>query len=98
MASSPGASTRGPDDRPIRVTLDPEHGDAVSVAVVEAIADRQGVDPTEVDFHLDEHVDADALDALARHASANDDASWSLEFDVAGVSVTVRSDGRIAVD
>ena len=94
MASSPGSDPTGAGDRGHHVTFDA----GVSVDVVEAIADRKGVDPTEVDFHLDEHVDADALDALARHASANDDASWSLEFDVAGVSVTVLSDGRITVD
>ena len=98
MASSPGAYTRGPGDRPIRVTLDAEHGDAVSVALVEAIAARQGVDPTEADFHLGEYVDANALDALYRHARANADASWSLEFDVDGHAVTVDSDGRITVD
>ena len=94
MASSPGSDPTGAGDRDDHAPLDA----GVCVDVVEAIADREGIDPTEVDFQLDEHVNSDALDALARHASAHDDASWSLEFDVADVSVTVRSDGRIAVD
>lgn len=94
MASSPGSDPTGAGDRGHRAAFDT----GVSVDVVEAVADHQGVCPTEVDFHLDEHVDSDALDALYRHARANDEASWSFEFDVAGVSVTVRSDGRIAVD
>ena len=94
MATSPGSDPTGAGDRSQHASFDA----GVSVDVVEAVADRQGVCPTEVDFRLDEHVDPDALDALCRHARANDDVSWSLEFDVAGVSVTVDSDGRVAVD
>lgn len=98
MASSPGAYTRGPGDRPDRVTVEAGETDAITVAVVEVIAAVEGVDPVEVDVRLDEHVDPDALDALYRHARANDRAAWSLEFDLDGHAVTVESDGRVAVD
>lgn len=94
MATSPGTDPTGAGDRPHHATF----ATGVSVAVVEAIADREGVDPTEVDVHLAEHVDPDALDALYRHASTNADDSWSIEFDADGHRVTVRSDGRITVD
>lgn len=98
MASSPGAYTRGPGDRPYRVIVDAGETDAVTVAVVETIAAIEGVDPVEVETRLDDHVDPDALDALYRHARANDRASWSFEFDVGGHAVTLESDGWISVD
>jgi len=97
MASSTGSERTGPGGRPRRGPIEGDEA-SISVAVVEAIAGRQGVCPTEVDFRLDEHVDPDALDALARHARTNAEASWTLEFEVDGHAVTVRSDGRIVVD
>ena len=98
MASSPGSSPGRGGDRAHLAEVGAGGDGSVSVAVVEAVADARGVDPAEVDFRLDDHVDADALDALYRHARRREAASWRLDFHVDGTAVTVRSDGTIAVD
>ena len=97
MASSSGSSPTRAGDRRYEVTFDPGEDASVSVSVVEAIASVEGVEPGSVDFHLDDYVDADALDSLVRHATTRPDAGWTVEFAVDEYVVTVGSDGRITV-
>lgn len=65
-----------------------------SVTLIRAVAAERGVEPDELQFRLQEEVDTDALDALARH----DGADWQLEFRVDDHDVTVESDGTVVVD
>lgn len=66
--------------------------DTPSLAVVEAIAAIEGVDPTEVD-PLGRTIDMDALDAIVQPPV--DDADVQVSFLVHGYQVTVSSDGRL---
>lgn len=68
----------------------------VSQTVYDALADAEGVEPSDLDFVLYRSLDVDALDDLVRHGSASP-SSWSVTFDVAEYEVTVESTGRIAV-
>lgn len=68
------------------------HG-SPSDRVVQTIADREGVDPTELP-PLFESVDPDALDALLRR---DDTAGAQVTFTHHGHEVTVRSDGRVSL-
>ncbi|WP_129114423.1 HalOD1 output domain-containing protein [Halegenticoccus tardaugens] len=73
-------------------------GDSASFAVIAAIAEVEGVDPTALDPLLYDAVDADALDRLFR---ASDRGSTlldgRLEFSVAEYDVTVFGWGSVAV-
>jgi hypothetical protein len=61
--------------------------------IVEALADAEGVDPTELEYSLQEYVDLDALDRLANH----DGAEWTFTFELPAYEVTVQHDGRVRV-
>lgn len=61
---------------------------SLSEAVVTAVADRDGVDPTELDRPLYEVVDVDALDRLFR------DGQGAVSFEYAGYLVTVDHEGN----
>ena len=66
---------------------------SLSVAIAEAIADVEGVAPTELDYSLHDYIDVTAIDKLAAH-----DSDWSLQFTVADHAVKIESDERIVVD
>lgn len=82
-----------------------------SQTVYAALADAEGVEPSELDFELYRSLDVDALDDFVRHAASSPssvgpkvssspssaDDSWSLSFAVAGYEVRVESSGRVAV-
>jgi len=68
--------------------------DSVSLSIVEALADAEGVEPGDLDYTLEAHIDTDALAQLASHSSA----SWTLSFEVPDHEVTVEGDGRVLVD
>ncbi len=68
--------------------------DSVSLSIVEALADAEGVEAGDLGYTLEAHIDTDALAQLASHGSA----SWTLSFEVPDHEVTVESDGRILVD
>lgn len=69
-----------------------------SLAVVETIASREGVDSAELDVPLYEAVDPDALDALFRKApAARSGGPVRIEFTYCGYRVTVGSDGSVQV-
>jgi hypothetical protein len=54
----------------------------------------RGVDLAELDFVLQNHVDTDAVETLARHS----DATWTLPFEVPGHTVTVTDERVVLVD
>lgn len=62
--------------------------------IVDAVANANGVDPTDLDYSLQEHVDTDAIRLLSRQK----DSSWSLSFELPDHVVTVTSDRAILVN
>ncbi len=60
-------------------------------AVLAAVADREGVDLTELKTPLNDVVDADALDALFR------DGTGQVTFDYGGYTVTVDHAGDVTL-
>lgn len=97
MASSPGSDPASAGDLPYRVEIDETGEGAVVTTVVEAIATVRGVDPIDLDVNLNDHVDTDALECLYRHARRNAGGDLQLQFDVDGLAVCVRGDGRVTV-
>lgn len=77
-----------------------ETGDSetLSTAVITAVAEHEGVDPTELDSRLYEVIDPDALDALFS-GQRNDTGSpiARLTFSFNGSEVHVTSDGGVWV-
>ena len=69
--------------------------DEPSVAVVLAVAAREGVDPTDLSPPLNDVVDPDALDAIFAETDAR---GGSLSFTYHGYSVEIHSDGRVHVE
>ena len=69
-------------------------GRSPSIAVVEEIAARRGVEPTDLDVVLYDSVDPEALDRLFLEQQTID---MEATLDVAEYRVTVRSDGSLLV-
>ncbi len=65
------------------------NGVALSTAVVRAVADREGVDPIELDEPLYEVIDSEALDELFASGDG------SVTFEYYGYEVTAHSDGQV---
>lgn len=70
--------------------------DSPSEAVIDAVADREGVDPTELTVPLYEAIDPDALDAIVQ-TGPEADPSLRVEFDYYGYAVVVTGDGSVRV-
>lgn len=68
--------------------------DALVVEVIEAIAEADGREPTEVDFTLSDHIDPDVLENLG----GMEGGVWSFEFRVSDHYVRLTHDGTIFVD
>jgi hypothetical protein len=66
----------------------------ITASIIGAVAQAEQVDPIELDFQLHEHIDVDAVAALA----ARDDTTWELTFDVPDHDVRVTSDDEVFVD
>ena len=62
-----------------------------AVRIVETIASAEGVDPTQLDFVLEDYIDVEAIERLARR----DQSDWRLSFSVAGRTVVVDSSKSI---
>lgn len=65
----------------------------VSTEVVVAIAEKEGIDPMELDDRLHDWVDPDALDAVVASMDHG-----HVEFELADYRIRVRSNGRILID
>ncbi|KAB1196500.1 MULTISPECIES: HalOD1 output domain-containing protein [Haloferax] len=63
----------------------------LSIAVVEAVADAQRLDPLNLPAPLTDAVDPDALDALFRNGTGH------VSFDYCGNKVTAGADGSVEV-
>lgn len=87
MRSQTGASPDTPGAR----TVPP------SLAVVEAVAREEGIDPIELTPTLNSVVDPDALDALFSPTDAESLRSCRVEFEYHGYRVTISGTGDIRV-
>jgi hypothetical protein len=68
--------------------------DGTITDVTAAIADAEGVEPSELDYQLYDYVDPEALELLA---SRSED-SWTLTFSVPDHEVTVTDEGQVLVE
>lgn len=67
------------------------------LALIEAVAAREGVHPTELEPQLYEAVDPDALETLLSTA-ATAGSSVTVGFEYAGYDVVVGSDGTLVLE
>ena len=68
-----------------------ELGKDLTISIVQAIAQERGVEPTELGYTLQDHIETDALRLLAQ----SDTETWTLSFDVPDGRVTVTGTGRV---
>ncbi|RBI59926.1 hypothetical protein DMJ13_19680 [halophilic archaeon] len=74
-------------------------GQTLSTAVVKAIAEREGIDPLDMDPPLYDVIDLDALNTLfARPADVRDARPEEVVFEYNGYEVEVTSDGDVHVE
>ena len=72
--------------------------DSPSRAVVEAVADHEGVDPVDLKPSLYDAVDPEALDAMFRGAATDaGEATPEVEFTYHGHRVRVSADGSVSL-
>ena len=77
---------------------DPIEQESLSLAVAKAIAEAQGISPTDPSFRLYDSVNPEAIDALFRHRQDDAGDAWELSFESGSHTVTVRSDGSVLLD
>ncbi|WP_324663266.1 HalOD1 output domain-containing protein [Haloarcula sediminis] len=70
--------------------------EALSHAVVVAVAERNGVDPLDLDERLYDCIDPDALDAL--FTSSGQNACGTVQFVMAGCHVEVTAERQLRVE
>lgn len=71
---------------------------SLTTTLVHAIADVTGIDVSDTEFTLHDHVDPDALDRLfASKPDGTPRTSGHVGFTVWGYQVTVHGDGQIAI-
>lgn len=76
-----------------------ENNESVSMVVVEAVAERKGIDPVALTPPLYEAIDPDTLDALfAPLDDGMDQETASITFPYDGYTVTVYSNGQVDID
>ena len=68
--------------------------DKYTERVINAIAEAKGSKPSEWDFVVQNYIDLDAINRLARHNGA----SWTLSFEIPNHRVVITSDGTVFVD
>lgn len=69
-----------------------------SRAVVEAVADEEGVEPTELSPPLFTAIDPDVLDSIFLGPDEGTDTTGRVVFEYLGYEVTVRPTGAVEVD
>lgn len=70
---------------------------SLSHAVVEAVAEAEGVDPVALRTPLYEAIDPDALDAVFESADESPPLDGRVFFEYYGYTVAVASDGTVAL-
>lgn len=91
-----GAPRRGV----VRHNYDPNADCDLTTEVVRAVAEKEGVSPTELPAPLYESVDVESLEETlfgGRTANGTRQRSGSVEFDYTGHRVTVTAEGQIEV-
>lgn len=68
--------------------------ESLTYEIATAVAAAEGVELSELDLTLRDHVNPDALEALAAHENS----TWTLQFELPDHTVTVTSDGVVCVD
>ncbi|MFC7213532.1 HalOD1 output domain-containing protein [Saliphagus sp. GCM10025334] len=84
-----------------RHTFETEFSDRTpSMAIIEAIATIEGVDPLETDFTLYEYLDPVALDTLFCSSATDTEGENELaaHFEIENYSVTVEADGVLTIE
>lgn len=66
-----------------------------SFAVIEALADAEGVDPLDLDVPLYNFVDLEALDTIFLEGNTP---NTTVEFSLDGYLVTIRGTGNVEID
>lgn len=69
-------------------------GNEVVVDVIEALAEADGLEPTELDYNLSDYMDPDVIEKL----DALDDGRWELTFRVSDHQVTINHEDQIIVN
>lgn len=65
----------------------------ITVELVEAIAETKDVEPTNLEYTLQEYIPLDAVEKLADH----DNTTWTLSFELPEYTVTVTSERGVSV-
>lgn len=93
-------NTKEPEDAPTRMTpRDLPPGDtAVSMAIVDAVADAVDVDPAALSPPLHDAIDTEALNALVGNSMTTDQTTICVTFPYHGYEITVRGDGNVSVE
>ncbi|MDG5778358.1 HalOD1 output domain-containing protein [Haloarculaceae archaeon H-GB2-1] len=69
-------------------------GDDIVFDVINAIAESDGIEPSEVDFNLSDHINPEALEKLGEVQGG----VWELAFRVSDHHVRLNHDGTIFID
>lgn len=67
---------------------------SVVLDIIKSVAEAEGENPQDLDYRLADHIDVDAVEALADQ----DSASFTLTFELPNHEVTVTDDERIFVE
>ncbi|KAB1188656.1 MULTISPECIES: HalOD1 output domain-containing protein [Haloferax] len=78
--------------------LDTPHRSVDCTDVVRAVAEREGVDPTNLEPRLYDVINPDALDTLLATATTDAQSPIIVRFEYAGYTVVVDSDGTLVVE
>lgn len=71
--------------------------ESLSESVIEAVADREGVDPMDLTAPLYDAVDPEALDAMVQDDAKYNESSLRIEFQYYGYTISVSADGSVQV-
>ena len=64
------------------------------LAIIEALSENEGLEPTELEYTLQDYIDGDVLESLMTNSKTD----WTFRFRVADHAVTVDSNGTVAVE
>jgi hypothetical protein len=65
----------------------------ITAKLVETVADVEGVEPTDLEYSLQEYIALDAVEQLAEQ----DTTSWTFSFELPEYTVTVTSEREVSV-
>jgi len=74
-----------------------QKGERISLKVVEKVAEREGVDPTELHPPLHTVIDTEALDSLFQSTPSTDRTTGTVEFRYRGYKVQLSSSGEVEI-